>query len=307
MREIYKFSGAGKCELTVSVWKPEGECKMVMHVLHGMTEHMGRYNKFAEYLVKKGVLVIGMDLRGHGLSKGDKSCASLGEGGWEDTLKDIKTINSYIKETLNDIPVVMLGFSLGSFILRDYMSLGADEVSAVIIAGSGSQPSIALSVLKKIVKGQIKKGGYNNTTSLVRKLSFETYNKMFAPNKTKADWLCSDDFETDAYINDELSRSDISSGLFYMLLSKMDTTGKIETYNKWNKDIHVLLISGECDPVGDKTKGVLAIGKMMEKAGLNNVKVKFIKDSRHDIFHEYKNGGADILNDEVVEFIKVFI
>ena len=50
--------------------------------------------------------------------------------------------------------------------------------------GTGTQPSVVLSMIKKVVEGQIKKEGFNHTTPLVRKLSFGTYNQKFGSNST---------------------------------------------------------------------------------------------------------------------------
>ena len=81
--------------------------------------------------------------------------------------------------------------------------------------GTGQQPALVLSVIMAVVKGEMKKVGHDNTTDLVRNLSFGTYNKKFSPNRTKADWLCSDEVELDKYIADSLCKEDISAGLFW--------------------------------------------------------------------------------------------
>ena len=299
----YNFKDKKGNDIYITAWKPTGEAKRILHIVHGMTEHIGRYEVFAKRLNESGTLVIGMDLPGHGRSNTKAKCATLGETGWDDTLINIEYINSVLSKRYTGIPLIMLGFSLGSFIIRDYMAKGPNMVSGAVIAGTGSQPSAVLTMLKKVVCGQIKKVGFNNPSELVTNLSFGTYNKKFTPTRTIADWLCSDEDEIDKYLNDELSKPEISTGLFYQMLDGMQRTGKLDIYNNWNKDNKILLISGTDDPVGSNGKGVESVKKQMEKAGIKDVKMQLIENCRHDIFHEISNGGFDKVCKVIIDFI----
>ena len=175
------------------LWLPEGDCRMALQVVHGMTEHLGRYQEFAETLTAAGIAVAGFDLPGHGKNPGDPDCASLGETGWDRTLRQIGELNRALGERLPGVPQALMGFSLGSFLVRDYIRTAGDgDLSRVLILGSGDQPSLVLGLLKALVKGQIRKAGFDKTTPLVQKLSFGAYNQKFRPNRTEADWLCAD-------------------------------------------------------------------------------------------------------------------
>ena len=302
----YDFTGSGGDKIKVSIWQPNTAAKLILHIVHGMTEHIDRYDALANYLAEFGIITIGMDLRGHGKNN-NSSCASLGRDGYSRTLDDIEYINKKIKKHYDNVPLVMLGFSLGSFILRDYLSVGHKELSGAIIVGTASQPSAVLTMLKKVVSSQIKKYGFDSETKLVNQLSFETYNKKFAPNKTSADWLCSDVLEVEKYIKDDLCKDSISAGFFWQLLDAMQRTGDKTTYDKWNKKLPVLLLSGENDPVGNNGKGVISVQKAMEKSHIQDVRLELIPNSRHDVFHEYSNGGARITADIIKQFLLNFI
>ncbi|MBR4879407.1 MAG: alpha/beta hydrolase, partial [Clostridia bacterium] len=191
------------------------------------------------------------------------------------------------------VPYFMLGFSLGSFLLREYLARHSKGIAGAIIAGTGHQPGGLLEIIKMIVMTQIWKNGFDNTTPLVRKLSFETYNKKFAPNKTDFDWLCSDEEQLSDYLNDDGCRRAISSGLFWQLLASMKRTGDKHALFSWNKNMPVMLMSGTDDPVGDNTKGVREVFKAMEKRGFADVKIALYPKARHDIFHEVDSGIAD--------------
>lgn len=305
VQEYYNYKECtNKDEMQAYSWLPEGEVKCVLQVVHGMTEHIGRYRNLAKYLTQEGVAVVGFDLRGHGVHGSGMSCASFGEEGWDATLEDIHLLHQSLKEKYADVKHYLLGFSLGSFLVREYFSTYENhDFAGTIIMGTGQQPALVLSAIMAIVKGEIKKVGHDNTTELVRKLSFGTYNKKFSSNRTKADWLCSDEKQLDKYIADELSKEDISAGLFWQLLASMKRTADKNTYQKWDKNMPVLLLSGEDDPVGDAGKGVRLVEKSMKNAGLTNVTMKLYSGARHDILHEEISGVAN----EVYQVIKEMI
>lgn len=66
--------------------------KAVLQITHGMTEHMGRYEAFAQYLRPMGIAAAGFDLRGHGKNPGDPEVASFGEGGWAASIEDMRLL-----------------------------------------------------------------------------------------------------------------------------------------------------------------------------------------------------------------------
>ena len=282
------------------LWLPEGECRMALQVVHGMTEHMGRYEKFAERMTAAGIAVAGFDLPGHGRNPGDPDCASLGELGWTRTLDQIAALNRELSHRLPGVPRALMGFSLGSFLVRDYVSTHRDDLSRILILGSGDQPSFVLSLLKSLVKGQIRKAGFDKTTPLVQKLSFGAYNQKFRPNRTEADWLCADERELDAYLADPLCRRSISAGLFWQLLDGMQRTGR-DSYKTWNRNTPVLLLSGAADPVGNAGKGMKALEKKM--GGLAHVTLTLIPGARHDVLHEMASGGAEQAAEAILSFL----
>lgn len=220
------------------------------------------------------------------------------------SLQDMRLFFEHLAARFPGIPYHMLGFSLGSFLLREYLGKWPDGVSSAIIMGTGNQPGFVLSIMMAIVKGQIKKGGFNNTTDLVRQLSFGTYNQKFKPNRTESDWLCADEKQLDAYIEDPLYRKDISSGLFWQLLGAMKRTGGKDACGAWHKDMPVLLISGKDDPVGDMGKGVLAVKKHLDNAGMKHVSLHLLPGARHIVLNEEVCGAADQACHTIVDWLK---
>lgn len=292
LEEKIILEGAKRKLIPGVVWHPYDKPKAILQITHGMTEHIGRYEKLAEELTAQGIVVAGFDLRGHGKNPGDPDCASFEEGGWADSLKDMHFFFKMLEDKFPNVPHYMLGFSLGSFLLREYLNKYNDNVAGAAILGTGYQPRVILSVMRFIVKTQIRKAGFNNTTPLVQKLSFDTYNQKFAPASSRSDWLCSDIKELTAYLLDPYCREDISSGLFWQLLGSMKKTGMKTAYDKWKKEMPVLLLSGDADAVGNFGKGVKAVETAMKEAGMKNVDLHLFAGARHDLLHEEENGTA---------------
>lgn len=302
--ETLEFTGFGGMKLPAALWLPDGEPRRVLQITHGMTEHIGRYEALAKRLTAQGVAVAGYDLRGHGQNPGNPDVASFGEGGWKASLEDMRLFFERLSARFLGLPHDMLGFSLGSFLLREYLGRWSEGVSSAIIMGTGHQPAAVLSIMMAIVKGQIRKGGFDNTTDLVRKLSFGAYNQKFKPNRTQSDWLCSDETQLDAYLADPLCRRDISSGLFWQLLDAMKRTGGKDACSAWNKGMPVLLLSGQDDPVGDGGQGVLAVKKQLDAAGMQRVSLKLIPGARHVVLDERANGAADKALEEIGQWLQ---
>lgn len=291
--DFFTITGSGNRSFSAVIWQPEQSVRAVLQITHGMTEHMGRYETLAADLCRQGIAVAGFDLRGHGKNPGNPQIASFGEGGWAASIEDMHLFFLELQSHFPGIPHYMMGFSLGSFLLREYLCKYPEGISGAIIAGTGHQPGWLLSVMMPIVKGQFKKAGFDGTTALIKQLSFGTYNQKFKPNHTEADWLCSDRNALNHYLADPLVRKDISAGLFWELLGSMKRTGKAESYAGWNKEMPVLLLYGTEDPVGDSGKGVPRLYGLMKKAGLLAVDCQQFPCARHDIFHEESSGTAE--------------
>lgn len=301
--EKFIFSGFGGKPLNAMLWQPEGETKQILQITHGMTEHIGRYTRLAEYLTDRGIAVAGFDLRGHGENEGKSQVASFGEGGWEASIEDMHLFYALLEEKIPGLPHYMHGFSLGSFLLREYLGKYPENVAGAVILGTGHQPKWLLKLMIALVNGEIKKAGFDQTTSLIDTLSFGTYNQKFKPNRTTADWICADEAQTDIYLADSLVRKKISAGLFRQLLESMLKTGMESAYSSWRKDMPILLISGECDPVGNNGKGVRSLKKLLDQAGLSNIDFRLMSNCRHDLLHEEAGGAAGQTRKAIADWV----
>ena len=195
-----------------------------------------------------------------------------------------------------------MGHSMGSFMVQKYELLYPNRFNGHILMGAAKADSLfKLGYYASLFFGFFSKP--KKRLKIMNTLAFGSFNKAFKPNKTDFDWLCADEEELQKYMLDSACADSISSGLFWQLLSSMRYTGSKSAYQNWKKDMPVLLLSGEKDPVGDFTKGVRRVEAAMKNVGMKNVTVQFLPEARHDIFHEVKSECAK----KVVQLIKNWI
>lgn len=302
-REFYYPSSDGKTRIHAVEWIPEEEPKAILQIAHGVTEYILRYEEFAEFLTSKGIIVVGNDHIGHGssIAENAKPMYFGPEGSFKYAVDDVNTLYKTIKEKYENIPYIILGFSLGSFIVRRFLIDYPNQVDAALLVGTGQIAPIKIKIAKFIAKSEAKKHGEDNPTPMIKSLSFDNYNKLFKPNRTDYDWLCLSKTSLDKYIKDEKRGKELSAGLFREMLSGMEYTGNLENIKKMNKDIPIIFLSGEMDPVGEKGKSVKKAYSDFKKVGIEDVDMKLYKDLRHDILHE--DNCVEIYND-IYNFIK---
>lgn len=302
-KEFYFPSADGKTTIHAVKWLPDGKVKAVLQVSHGVTEHMLRYEGFSKYFTEKGFVIVGNDHIGHGTSiaEGAEPMYFGPVGSWDWVVADMHTCKTIAKEEFPNVPYGMLGFSLGSFVVRSYLIHHPGEIDAAILIGTGHTLALQLVLAKWIANREADKVGEEHTSSAIKQLTFETYNKMFAPNRTEYDWLNSNEKVLDEYIADPLRGQYFSAGLFRELLSAMEFTGKKKELKKMNPDTPVFFASGTKDPVGDCGKGVLRAYRYFLEAGVKDVSMKMYPELRHDILRE---AGSDKIYNDICRWLK---
>jgi alpha-beta hydrolase superfamily lysophospholipase len=175
---------------------------------------------------------------------------------------------------------------MGSFLARTYLIRYPGTVDGTVIMGTGQMSPALISGGLAVAAVEGRRIGEENASALVSKLSFETYNKVFAPNRTGFDWLSVNEANVDAYIADPLCGGNASIGLFREMLGGMRFIAKPEQLKKMNLNTPILFISGGMDPVGDCGKGVQRAYDSFRKAGVRDVSLKLYPNLRHEILCE---------------------
>ena len=283
------LSTDGKTQLHGMRWEPEGRSvRAVLQLCHGVAEHIARYDAFARYLNSLGIAVVGHDHLGHGRSLPEGGTpVYFGEGNtWHTVVDDIYVLHQRLKQRYPDVPLCIMGHSMGSFLTRTYLIRYPGTVKGAILMGTGQNPDAMLVGGKVLASVLARKVGRENASDVVEKLAFGAYNKAFAPNRTGYDWLSVSEENVDAYIADPLCGGMASTGLFLELLDGMAFIKKPANLRHMNMATPVLFISGDRDPVGGMGKGVRAAYDSFRRAGVRDAELKLYPGLRHEILNE---------------------
>ena len=296
MKEFY-LDSCGGGRLHCAIWTPEGEPKAVVQLIHGIAEHIGRYDEFARFLNAHGYVVAADDHMGHGGSV-ENGVKGYFSGGWLSAVEDEKRLHDEIAAQYPALPYYILGHSMGSFLLRTYLYTYPGELSGAIISGTGWQPEAALRAGLALCRLEQLRIGETGCSKLLKELMFGAYNKKFRPNRTPNDWICSDPAVVDAYTNDELCGFDATVGLTRDMLTGISMNQKKENLAKMDKQLPVLFISDMQDPVGAMGEGVLACIDAFKRAGIRHVTIRLYPEGRHEMLNEANRTEvyADILS-----------
>ena len=286
--EFTFLSADGKTPIHTVEWLPDGTPKAVLQIAHGVSEYILRYEPFATYLTERGFAVVGHDHIGHGssLADGAERLYFGPKGSWSWVVQDIYTLRQQAGKKFVGLPYFLLGHSMGSFLARTYLIRYPGTVDGAILMGTGQMAPALIAGGKAVAVAEGKRLGEDRPSPVVTKLSFGTYNKLFAPNRTGFDWLSVNEENVDAYIADPLCGGNASIGLFREMLGGMSYIAKPENLKKMNLNTPILFISGGMDPVGDCGKGVMRAYESFRKAGVRDIAVKLYPDLRHEILCE---------------------
>jgi len=196
------------------------------------------------------------------------------------------TLTGIIQKEYHVNPLFLLGHSMGSFLSRHYSMHYANNLSGLILSGTGGDPGIVGEIGLFIAKIDAKLNGKKAKSEIMNKLSFGTFNSAFRPNRTDYDWLSRDNAEVDKYIKDPWCGAVFTAGFFCDMLKGINYINKKENIEKITKTLPIYIFSGAKDPVGANTKGVVQVYNSLKKAGIADVEVKFYEDGRHEMLNE---------------------
>ena len=277
--------------------------KGVVQISHGMTEWAGRYDYFAKRLNENGYIVYANDHRGHGnTARSKKELGYIADNdGFHWMVEDLRELTQIIRKEYPNVPLILFGHSMGSFLVQRYIEIYNGMIDKVILSGTNGKPKNITKLGKNIAFMEMKLMGRKHESKLMDKLSFGDFNDSFKPCRTKFDWLCTNESAVDEYIKDEKCGIVCSSSFYYDLIKGLWTIHKPEELNKINKELSIYIFSGEDDPVGYFGKGIKNLYNTYIDLGIDNVTYNLYKGYRHEMLHE-KNRNEVIEN--IINVIK---
>ncbi|QBQ07872.1 lysophospholipase [Spiroplasma gladiatoris] len=302
MKEIEIKSFDNK-QLYTYIWDDVKKPIGVIHLIHGSAEHMLRYNEFAKFLNKNNYIVVGADHRGHGKTANLKE-NELGyfadKDGWNIIIKDLKVINDFITSSYKSLDIIIAGHSMGSFMVRHYISSYGDSVKGAFIIGTALYSNIVLNFGLGVANKNIKKFGPKNIDEFIWKLSYKPLNSKFKKfGKTGAEWLSNDSKVVQDFVDDYLTGQKFTSSGFRDLFTGLINIQKQDSIDRIPKNLPIFIMSGENDSVGKFGKDPKKLQKIYLKNGLDS-KLRLYFNMRHEILNEV---GKEKVWKDFIEFI----
>lgn len=278
----------GVTQIHAIEWKPEGEVKAVLQLCHGMVEFIDRYDDFARYMVERGFCVVGNDHLGHGESvvSDEKHGFFHEKRGNECVIGDIHKLREITQKQYPDVPYFMLGHSMGSFLIRQYMKLYGHGLAGVIVMGTGYQPPVVVAAGKALCRIIAAFKGWDYRSRLIDNMAFGSYNKRFEPARTSKDWLTKDEKIVDEYLANPWCTFTFTVNAYYHMFRGMQVISKKANLERIPKELPVFFVAGADDPVGNFGKSVQKVFKKYQACGVRDVSIELYENDRHEILNE---------------------
>lgn len=293
----------GSSKVQGCIWRPEDETNVrgIVQLVHGMSEHIKRYDHFARFLVSQGFIVCGHDHVGHGSSVESKDHWGIIKmpNGNDVLVEDVHVLRSLVKTTYPaDVPYIIFGHSMGSFIVRSYLARHGQGLGGAIICGTGFIPPATSKAGTTMAKLIAKVKGPHHKSNLLHSMGAGAYSKQIQDARTPLDWLSHNVENVERYIADEACGFMFSASGYAALTALTAEVCTPECAAKVPSDLPLLYIAGAEDPVGSNGEGVKQSYDLAVQAGSTDVTLKIFENMRHEILNETENDKvyAYILN-----------
>ena len=282
--------------IRVFSWLPESsDAGCVVHVLHGLGEHAGRYGRFALSCNANGIAVFAHNHRGHGdMARVPGHFAD--HDGWNLVISDALEVQARIRRQFANVPIVLVGHSMGSFIAQSFAMRHPENLAMLVLSASTFGKRSELRAANTLARG-LALAGERARPKILNDLGFGAFNRAFRPARTEMDWLSRDEREVDKYLADPLC-----GGLFTAQLWTDLTGGLLEITSRGAianipQDLPVLILGGEQDPVGGR-KGLNRLADAYRDTGHRDVTLNVYDGGRHEMLNEVNRDQvtSDILS-----------
>ena len=303
------LSSDGKTNIHAVRWIPDdGQYKAILQITHGMVEYIERYKEFAEFMTTKGYMGVGHDHLGHGQSVKDEK-----EYGFfcldhpsDKVVQDMHTLRQIIQGENESVPYFMFAHSMGSYMLRKYLTIHNDNLRGAIICGTGYMNPKTPRLAAKIAKFQAAFLGWHHRSKLLRNLSYDKpYKRYDLTGKDHTNtWLSKNVENVAKYYSDPLCTFIFTVNAYLGLFEAVEYACTDENFDKIPKKLPLFIISGQDDPVGNNGIGVKTVYDKFMAAGMKDMTYKLYENDRHEILNET---DRDVVYNDILAWLNVRI
>ena len=264
----FGYTSADGTQIAAYRWDPAGQPRAAVQLTHGMGEHARRYEHVARALNDAGFVVYAQDHRGHGASAAPDALGDLGKGGWAGLVGDIGLLSTHIRAEHPGLPLILLGHSMGSFAVQQYLFDHSADADAVVLTGTA-----AIDLLE-------------GALDLDQPIDLSAFNAPFAPARTDYDWLSRDEAMVDAYVADPRCGFGIDTASGKAMFVGARRGADPAQVAAIRSDLPLYIAVGEADPVNGGLALLTPLADRYRAAGMTDVTVRTYPEARHEILNE---------------------
>lgn len=295
MTDTFPFPVSDGGTIVVHRWLPDGPVRGIVQIAHGASEHGARYDRLAGELTGAGFAVYADDHRGHGRTAGELERFGQAEpGSWDRMIADARELTEHLVRTHPDVPLVVLGHSMGSFIVQGYLQRHGDALRGLglrgaVLSGSAGSRSAQQEGLRERVEAAVADEG-RDVPSMQFALLFADFNDPFvdtapASGPTGFEWLSRDPEEVQRYVDDPWCGQPLTNGFVLDMAAGLEELWTPEAEAGLPDGLPVLIAAGAEDPVGEHGASVRRLAERYRDAGLDVTEILY-EGARHEIFNE---------------------
>jgi alpha-beta hydrolase superfamily lysophospholipase len=286
-------------DVFVNRWLPDGDPTAIVQIAHGLAEHSGRYARFAERLTARGYAVYASDHRGHGRTSGARGVFAPKDG-WQTVVDDLHAVTEKAREENPDLPVFLIGMSMGSFLSRSYAARFGSELAGLVLLGTAGGAGAIGKLGLAIASAQARVRGHDHVSTLLNSMSFGRFNAAFKPTRTDFDWLSRDTAEVDRYVADPDCGFIMSTGGLADMVRGLADVNTDRSASRVPKDLPIHLASGDRCQVGEDGKGPREVADRFREVGVQDVTLTLWPGARHEILNETNRDEVEV---ELVDWL----
>lgn len=269
-------------------WVPAGAVRGCVQIVHGMSEHGGRYARLAAALNAAGYAVYAQDLPGHGRTA--RAPDELGhfadDHGWRFALQSLRAVQVDIRERHPSAPLLLFGHSMGAFLAQDYIVHHGRDVTACALSAATGDFGPLRSIGLALMQAEVAWGGARHPSAVAEALTFKAFNRRFRPNRTAFDWLSRDAEEVQRYVQDPRCGFRASAGLWMELLAIGGRLREPARLARIPRGLPILILCGSDDPATRGVRGSTALERAYHGAGMKDVTLRIYEGARHELLNE---------------------
>lgn len=292
---LTNIAGFGNFELKCRTWIAPHSRAIVL-IVHGMTEHSGRYHHFANIFTQHGFSVYAYDQRNHGLSvpAGQSLGAWPKNDSWKNVKQDLSCVYKFIESNHPGLPLFIFAHSMGSMVTMAALQDQLIKPKWTMLSGYPAQRKVLIPIAKIFAYLFASKRNELKAFPFQKIGIHFLANRFFKPRFTPYDWLSSDPIQVRSYINDPLCQMTCSWGFYTNLLEGIESVHQAQKIKSLDPNLNLLFLFGDQDPIAGFETGIM---RSLDEIRQNHRHPEFriYSEGRHELFADYTS--ADFFED----------